>query len=378
MTTSTLLLTTFWRRILRVSNVGSNFINLLVFFTLINLSAQAGRQFVMLGDKEVDVDTNFRMYLTTKLSNPNFDPAVYAKALIINYTVTMSGLEDQLLSVVVRAERPDLEERRESLIAETSANKVLLKNLEDSLLRELATSTGNMLDNVELVDTLENTKEKAAEVSQKIKLAEETSVDIEVLRNGYRLAAQRGAILYFVLSEMSVVNPMYQYSLSSYLEVFVYSLRKAVPDNILVKRLNNIIVTLTRNVYEYGCIGFFEKHKLLFSFQMTVKLEQSRGKLTQMEVDFFVKGNIALEKSERQCPAKWISDKGWQDLLLLANLFPDKFGLLPSHVERNIAEWTSVSRIGFEWFVWLIVWCFSGTMWTIRKELTTLETLRRT
>ncbi|XP_052562272.1 dynein axonemal heavy chain 10 isoform X4 [Culex pipiens pallens] len=306
-----------------------------------NIKTQAGRQFVMLGDKEVDVDANFRMYLTTKLSNPNFDPAVYAKALIINYTVTMSGLEDQLLSVVVRAERPDLEERRESLIAETSANKVLLKNLEDSLLRELATSTGNMLDNVELVDTLENTKEKAAEVSQKIKLAEETSVDIEVLRNGYRLAAQRGAILYFVLSEMSVVNPMYQYSLSSYLEVFVYSLRKAVPDNILVKRLNNIIVTLTRNVYEYGCIGFFEKHKLLFSFQMTVKLEQSRGKLTQMEVDFFVKGNIALEKSERSCPAKWISDKGWQDLLLLADLFPDKFGLLPSHVERNIAEWTS-------------------------------------
>ncbi|XP_055618804.1 dynein axonemal heavy chain 10 isoform X2 [Toxorhynchites rutilus septentrionalis] len=306
-----------------------------------NIKSQAGRQFVLLGDKEVDVDSNFRMYLTTKLANPNFDPAVYAKALIINYTVTMSGLEDQLLSVVVRAERPDLEERRESLIAETSANKVLLKNLEDSLLRELATSTGNMLDNVELVNTLENTKEKAAEVSQKIQLAEETSVDIEHLRNEYRLAAQRGAILYFVLSEMSVVNPMYQYSLGSYLEVFVYSLRKAVPDNILAKRLDNIIITLTRNVYEYGCIGFFEKHKLLFSFQITVKLEQSRGNLSQAEVEFFIKGNIALEKAERACPATWISDKGWQDVLLLAEIFQDKFGDLPSHVERNIAEWTS-------------------------------------
>ncbi|XP_055533348.1 dynein axonemal heavy chain 10 [Wyeomyia smithii] len=306
-----------------------------------NIKSQGGRQFVLLGDKEVDVDSNFRLYLTTKLTNPNFDPAVYAKALIINYMVTMSGLEDQLLSVVVRAERPDLEERRECLIAETSANKVLLKNLEDSLLRELATSTGNMLDNIELVNTLENTKEKASDVSQKIKLAEETSVDIEQLRNGYRLAAQRGAILYFVLSEMSVVNPMYQYSLSSYLEVFVYSLRKAVPDNILARRLDNIIVTLTRNVYEYGCIGFFERHKLLFSFQLTVKLEQSCGRLTQAEVDFFIKGNISLEKSERACPARWIGDKGWQDILLLADLFPDKFGALPGHIEQNVAEWTS-------------------------------------
>lgn len=41
----------------------------------------------------------------------------------------------------------------------------MLKDLEDSLLRELATSTGNMLDNVELIQTLEETKSKASEVS---------------------------------------------------------------------------------------------------------------------------------------------------------------------------------------------------------------------
>ena len=58
----------------------------------------------------------------------------------------------------------ELEEQREHLIQETSENKNLLKDLEDSLLRELATSTGNMLDNVELVQTLEETKSKAMEV----------------------------------------------------------------------------------------------------------------------------------------------------------------------------------------------------------------------
>lgn len=51
------------------------------------------------------------------------------------------------------------------LIQETSDNKRLLKDLEDVLLRELATSTGNMLDNVELIQTLEDTKTKASEVS---------------------------------------------------------------------------------------------------------------------------------------------------------------------------------------------------------------------
>jgi len=76
------------------------------------------------------------------------------------------GLEDQLLSVIVGFERKDIEEQREKLIQETSNNKKLLKDLEDALLRELATSTGNMLDNVDLIQTLEDTKTKASEVSQ--------------------------------------------------------------------------------------------------------------------------------------------------------------------------------------------------------------------
>lgn len=110
-----------------------------------NIKTESGRSFVILGDKEVDYDPNFRMYMTTKLANPIFNPSVYATATVINYTVTLSGLEDQLLSVVVRNERSDLEEQRENLIRETFENKNLLQQLEDSLLRELSTSTGDYI-----------------------------------------------------------------------------------------------------------------------------------------------------------------------------------------------------------------------------------------
>lgn len=298
-----------------------------------------GRAFVILGDKEVDWDPNFRMYLTTKLPNPFFNPSVYARGLVINYMVTMSGLEDQLLSVVVRNERSDLEEQREFLIAETSENKNLLQQLEDSLLRELSTSTGNMLDNVELVDTLENTKTKAGEVSLKLTLAQHTAIEIDKLRDGYRSVAKRGAILFFVLSDMAGVNSMYQYSLSSYLEVFSYSLRKALPHTILAKRLRNIIDTLTMNVYNYGCTGIFEKHKLLYSFQMTTKLEQHEGSITQAELEFFIKGNVALEKSAKPCPARWISIQGWNDIQKLTTDFPELFEMLPYDIEKNLTVW---------------------------------------
>ncbi|EDV92648.1 GH18884 [Drosophila grimshawi] len=304
-----------------------------------NIRMQGGRKFTILGDKEVDWDHKFRLYLTTKFSNPKFDPAVYAKALVINYTVTQTGLEDQLLSVVVGTERPDLEQQRSDLIAQTSENKQLLQQLEDSLLRELATSTGNMLDNVELIATLENTKSKAALVMEQLKLASDTAADIEILRNGYRPAAKRGAVLFFALADMATVNSMYQYALAAYLDVFIYSLRKAVPDTVLAKRLVNIIKTLTENVYCYGCTGIFERHKLLFSFQIATKLSQRDGVLSQQEIDFFIKGNIALTKSERSNPTKWLPEKSWEDLLKLAFDFPDPFGTLPDHFSLNLEQW---------------------------------------
>lgn len=84
---------------------------------------EPGREFVVLGDKEVDYDPSFRLYLNTKLSNPKYTPTHFSRCMVVNYTVTMKGLEDQLLSVIVGFERKELEEQRERLIQETRSGK---------------------------------------------------------------------------------------------------------------------------------------------------------------------------------------------------------------------------------------------------------------
>lgn len=83
---------------------------------------------------------------------------------------------------------------------------------------------------------------------------------------------------------------MYEYSLNSFLEVFVNSLKRSKSDGVLLKRLQKIIDHLKYAVYNYACTGLFEKHKLMFSLQMALKLMEGEGQINYAELDFFLKG----------------------------------------------------------------------------------------
>jgi len=305
-----------------------------------NIVKEGAAMMIKLGDKMVEWDENFRLFFTTKLANPHYSPEVMGKTMIINYGVTMDGLANQLLNVVVANERPDLEKQWADLVTEMGENAQLLVSLEDTLLRELSSSTGNILDNHELIETLENTKSKAVEIQGKLHLAETTKDEISQARSVYKPVAKRGSILYFAEAGLVTINSMYEISLDSFLGVFRTSLEVAKKDANLENRLRNMIDTVMRQIYDYTCTGIFERHKLMFSFQMTCMVMNGEGTLDSPLLDFFLKGDTSLEDVSEPCPATWLIGSGWKDLICLGGL-TDIFADLLKHFKSNVDEWKS-------------------------------------
>ncbi|KAB1256909.1 Dynein heavy chain 6; axonemal [Camelus dromedarius] len=180
-----------------------------------------GRLLIRLGDSDIDYDKHFRFYMTTKLPNPHYLPEVCIKVTIINFTVTKSGLEDQLLSDVVRLEKPELEEQRIKLIVRINTDKNQLKAIEEKILKMLFTSEGNVLDNEELIDTLQDSKITSGAIKIRLKEAESTEQMINVAREKYRPVATQGSVMYFVIASLSEIDPMYQYSLKYFKQASV-------------------------------------------------------------------------------------------------------------------------------------------------------------
>jgi dynein heavy chain, axonemal len=298
-----------------------------------------GRLLLKLGDTEVDYEPSFRFYMTTKLPNPHYMPELQIKVTIVNFTVTQKGLEDQLLADVVRYEYAELEQRADKTVTDIAEGKGQLKDIEDKILSLLASSTGNILDNEVLINTLGEAKKTSESVTKALEVAEATQKDIVAARNRYRPVATRGSLIYSVISEVSQIDHMYQISLDFFKRLFIQTLKKTEQSSDVDKRVAILLPAVTLNSYNTICRGLFEKDKQLFVFLMVSHIFRDAGEFSPEEWNFFLKGSEGrrLVDPDADRWPEWTSEGAWNELTALTAL--RGFDDLKNDVWANEDEW---------------------------------------
>lgn len=244
------------------------------------------------------------------------------------------SLEEQLLAEVVKVERPDLESQKTALTIQQNEFKIQLKELEDDLLSRLSSAGENVLEDINLVESLEKTKNTAASIISQVKEAKKTAIEIDAALEVYRSTGERASILYFILNDLRKVNPMYQFSLKAYTVVFKRAIVSTPPSETLAQRVANLIESITFAVFMYTSRALFEKDKLIFMTQMTIQIQLIAKEINPAELDFLLR---FIYIPNLTSPVDFITHNGWGGIKTLSNM--STFKSLDKDIESSQKRW---------------------------------------
>jgi len=296
---------------------------------------------VRLGDSTIEWSKDFKFYITTKLPNPHFPPEICVAVGILNFMATLDGLQDQMLGLVVAAEEPETEQKRVNLVLDSAKAKAQLKELEDKILALLSSSTGNILDDEELIETLSNSKVMGTKIEEQVKQQEITAQQIVEVRQVYTYHSLRCAALYFIIGDLCVVDPMYQFSLDWFIAMFNLSIQKAEAKESKDERFAELFRSFIQLLFIMVCRGLFEKDKLLYAVMLCFKCQEMEKELKLNEVMALLTGLPGLAKEEKPANSDWLTVVSWNRINALQGL-GDVFDGFIGEFSTQIAGWQAV------------------------------------
>ncbi|XP_072152186.1 dynein axonemal heavy chain 3 isoform X4 [Bemisia tabaci] len=298
---------------------------------------QGDQKYIKLGENQIPYHTNFRFYITTCLRNPHYLPEIAVKVTLLNFMITTQGLQDQLLSVVVSMERPELEEKKNELIIEGANNKRMLKEIEDKILGVLSASQGNILEDETAIKILSSSKVLSAEIQAKQGASTQSEMAIDSARNLFLPIAEYSSVLFFSIIELANVDPMYQFSLLWFLNLYNQSILKSEHSDKLEERLVTLKYHLTKSVFHNVCRSIFERDKLVFAFSLVLGILRSNGKVNEELLKFVLMGGVASQIQTVNPVSSWLSHKAWSDVLSASEL--PGMQELKSTIESRPEDW---------------------------------------
>lgn len=224
-----------------------------------------GRVLIQLGKQQIDFSPAFKIYLSTRDPSATFAPDICSRTTFVNFTVTQSSLQTQSLNDVLKSERPDVDERRSNLIKLQGEFKVHLRQLEKRLLQALNESRGNILDDDNVIETLETLKTEAAEISAKMSNTEGVMAEVDQITLQYNIIARSCSAVFAVLEQLHYLNHFYQFSLQYFLDIF----HSVLHDNINLAQETNhnvrrdvIVRDLFVAAFKRTALGLLQKDRI--------------------------------------------------------------------------------------------------------------------
>ncbi|XP_014599968.1 PREDICTED: dynein heavy chain 7, axonemal-like [Polistes canadensis] len=282
---------------------------------------------------------NFRLYVTTRLSNPHYLPHVYSKLIVIDFSLPCEALQDKLLNIIIRKEKLELQEQFENIWIQDTINKEALKLQEDKILSTLSSTSTNIIEDEKAIMILDSSKTLSLNIIKKQEQAEIMKNEINIVRSTYTQYTKFCAGLFTTLNALSNLDHMYRFSFSWFIQLFTRSIQGSNKNISLEKRLKLLKYSFTQNLHSSVCRSLFERHKLVYSFLLCSKILLDNKQATEKEIHFFSLIDIEYFNISNvfQAPI-WLPMKIWNKICYINDNLPNFHGLAQD-ISSNDVSW---------------------------------------
>ncbi|ODH44999.1 dynein heavy chain, cytoplasmic [Paracoccidioides brasiliensis] len=261
-----------------------------------------GRVLIQLGRQEIDFSPSFKLFLSTRDPSATFAPDICSRTTFVNFTVTQSSLQTQSLNEVLKFERPDVDERRTNLIKLQGEFKIHLRQLEKRLLQALNESRGNILDDDNVIETLETLKKEAGEISHKMVETEGVMTEVEHITLQYDIIARSCSAVFAVLEQLHHLNHFYQFSLHYFVNIFhtvLHQNKRLAQEKDHAARVNIILQDLFITAYQRTSFGLLQKDRITLAMLLAQASPYTMDKgIIDTILDTSVEGcDVSLDKN---------------------------------------------------------------------------------
>ncbi|CAK9814005.1 Dynein axonemal heavy chain 7 [Anthophora quadrimaculata] len=304
-----------------IENVGEDLGTLLDPFLLKRMYDNEEYSYLDTSCDIIKYSFDFRLYITTRLINPQFPCEVFNKLTIINFSIPNEALQDKLLGFIISKEKPELHERFETLLIEDASNKKILKQQEDIILSILSSTTTNILEDENAVKSLDSSKNLSLNIIKKQELTKTVSLEINECQNAYVQFVKYCADLFNTLTALSYVNHMYRFSFSWFMQLYRRSIETSNRSTNLGRRLKFLKSSFIENLYSSICRSLSEKHKILYSFLLCSKILLNDQQTTEEEIKYFTTLNLNHINTIPNYTCNWLPCNIWINIYDLSKTF---------------------------------------------------------
>lgn len=286
-------------------------------------------QIVTVCDKSVELNPLFKLYLVARNQSISISDTISTQLTIINFSVTSEALTEQIITLMMKTERPELEQHYTETLTEGHKVNVEITKTEEKILEMLQRDQQNILEDESLIDLLTSSSLSAKKLAQKHAQAIQKESEIKFTRNTYAALASQCAGLFMAVEAAVKLNLFYKFQFKQFVQVLANTLKQVQNEaNDMIVNYNTLGL-FVKNSYLFISKSLFNADKLVFACLMFLHLDKAKGASGYRPelIQWLIRTNnsdelISVNGTQDKTPFTTITENAWRELKVLAASCP--------------------------------------------------------